>query len=171
MSLENVSIQQRDELALLSKNLSDDPTTRKEFLRLAKKINPGLVVPEIDIEDRTNATLEAMRKENEKLMNTLTDRDRRDELEKKRASLNVSKEEVSEIEKIMLEKHIPDHETAKQYWDWMRQAAVPTPTGYNPSAVSKFNLSKYMKNPIMSAREEAATALQELRSNRRPIGI
>jgi len=53
----------------------------------------------------------------------------------------------------------------------MKQSAVPTPTGYNPSAVAKFDLGKYYKNPVMAARDEAAKALNELRRNPRPIGL
>jgi len=175
-SLEDVSIQQRDQLALLSKNLSDDPSTRKDFLRLAKRINPDLVVPELEIEDRTNKVLETIQKENEELRNSLKDRERREDLDKKRQSLiknglASNDEDVAAIEKVMLEKHIPDHETGAQYWNWMKQAAVPTPTGYNPSAIAKFDLSKYMKNPTMGAREEASKALQDLRSMRSPIRI
>ena len=82
-SLEDVSPQQRDQLALLSKNLSDDPSTRKEFLKLAKRINPDLVVPEIEIEERTNKVLETIQRENEDLRNSLKDRERREDLDKK----------------------------------------------------------------------------------------
>ena len=78
---------------------------------------------------------------------------------------------ILEIEKIMLEKKIVDHETAAEYWDWMKQAAAPTPTGYNPNVMNKFNLSPYYKNPVTAARDEAAKALNDLRKNNRPIGL
>ena len=71
----------------------------------------------------------------------------------------------------MLEKKIADHESAAEYWHWMKQAAAPTPTGYNPNPVAKFDLGKYYKNPTTAARDEAAKALSELRNNRKPIGI
>ena len=71
----------------------------------------------------------------------------------------------------MLEKKISDHETAAEYFDWMKQAAAPTPTGYNPSPLKGFDLNAYWKNPVQGARNEAAKALQELRKNTRPIGI
>ena len=82
-----------------------------------------------------------------------------------------SKSDIEEIEKIMLEKGITNHESAAEYWQWMKQAAVPTPSGYNPSPVAKFDLGKYYKNPTMAARDEAAKALSDLRKNTRPIGI
>ena len=53
----------------------------------------------------------------------------------------------------------------------MKQAAKPTPSGYNPSPLKGFNLNEYWKNPVQGARNEAAKALAELRKNTRPIGI
>jgi hypothetical protein len=53
----------------------------------------------------------------------------------------------------------------------MNQSAAPTPTGYNPSAINKFDLSAYWKNPIQGARNEAAKALSELRRNPKPLGL
>jgi hypothetical protein len=75
-------------------------------------------------------------------------------------------------EKIMLEKNIPNHETAAEYWKWMQQSAAPTPgTSYNPSTLSKFDLSKFQKNPVAAARDEAFKALNELRKSPKPIGL
>jgi len=171
MSLEDLSLEQRDELAMLSKQLSDNPATRKEFLRLTKKVRPDLSVPELDIEDNTNTKISAAENRVQALEAKLRERDAVSELEKRRAKLGRSAEEVAEIEKLMLDKGMTNHETAAEYFDWMKQAATPTPMGYNPSAISKFDLSKYWKNPQMGARDEAAKALSELRTNRRPIGI
>ena len=80
-------------------------------------------------------------------------------------------EDVEEVEKVMLEKGITNHESAAEYWRWMKESAAPTPSGYNPNVISKFDLSKYWKNPVMGARDEAMKALNELRKNPRPIGL
>jgi len=82
-----------------------------------------------------------------------------------------TEDDIADVEKIMLEKKISDHETAAQYHAWMKQAAVPTSTGYNPSAVKNFNLSAYWKNPQAAARNEAFNALNDLRKPTRPIGL
>jgi len=175
MSLEDISLEQRDELALLMKELAENPATRKEALRLTKKVRPNLPIPELELEDYTEkkvtqaedrvAQLEAKLKEKESLEEL---QKRRDRLVKKGLA---SEEDIEEIEKIMLEKKISDHETAAEYFDWMKQAAQPTPSGYNPSPLKGFNLNEYWKNPVQGARNEAAKALQELRKNTRPIGI
>ena len=176
MSLEDVSYEQRDQLAALMRELSDNPVTRKEVLRLTKKIKPDLVIPELEIEETTTSAVSEARKELDDLKAQLAQRRAEEDLEKRRNALirsgkAKSEEDVEEIEKIMLEKKIADHDTAAEYWDWMKQSAAPTPTGYNPSAVKQFDLNKYYKNPVGAARDEAAKALQELRKNTRPIGF
>ena len=176
MSLEDMSFEQRDQLALLMRELSDNPATRKDVLRLTKQIKPDLVIPELEIESTTKSYVE-------KLEQKLMDREAKDrekdalrDLETRRNKLMKKglverEEDIAEVEKVMLEKGITNHEAAAEYWNWMKQSATPTPTGYNPSAVSKFDLGKYYKNPIMAARDEASKALQELRKNSRPIGF
>jgi hypothetical protein len=176
MSLEDVSYEQRDQLAALMRELSDNPATRKEVLRLTKKIKPDLVIPELEIEETTTSAVSEARRELEELKAQMAQKRAEEDLEKRRNALlrsgkAKSDEDVEEIEKIMLEKKIADHDTAAEYWDWMKQSAAPTPTGYNPSAVKQFDLNKYYKNPVGAARDEAAKALQELRKNTRPIGF
>lgn len=176
MSLEDVSYEQRDQLAALMRELSDNPATRKEVLRLTKKIKPDLVIPELDIEETTTNAVGETRRELEAMRAELAQKRAEEDLERRRNSLirkgyAASEKDVEEIEKVMLEKKIADHDTAAEYWQWMKQSAAPTPTGYNPSAINKFDLSKYYKNPVGAARDEAAKALQELRKNSRPIGF
>ena len=112
----------------------------------------------------------------EELEAKLRERDALDDLDKRRQSLIKkglidNESQIEEIEKVMLEKGITNHEAAAEYWQWMNQSAAPTPTGYNPSAIAKFDLNRFMKNPVASARDEASKALQELRRNPRPIGL
>jgi len=174
MSLEDISLEQRDELALLMKELAENPATRKEALRLTKKVRPNLPIPELELEDYTEKKVNAAEDRVNALEAKLREKEALTELEKRRSKLvkrGLSNEEIEEVEKVMLEKKIHDHETAADYFDWMKQAATPTPMGYNPSAMSKFDLSKYWKNPTQGARNEAAQALMELRKNTRPIGI
>jgi len=175
MSLEDVSLEQRDELAQLMKELADNPATRKEVLRLTKKVRPSMNIPEIEMEDYTekkisNAELRVMQLEAK-----LREKDAVDELNKRRQSLVkkglASEDQIDAIEKLMLEKGMTNHETAAEYFDWMQQAAVPTPSGYNPNPLKGFDLSKFWKDPKMAARNSAAEALAELRKNNRPIGI
>jgi hypothetical protein len=176
MSLENISLEQRDELALLMKQLAENPETRKDALRLTKKLRPDLPMPELEIEDYTEKKVSQAQKRVEDLEAKLREKEIREELKEKRDALIKkglidNESDIEEVEKVMLENKIADHETAAQYWQWMKQAAAPTPTGYNPNPVAKFDLGKYYKNPQQAARDEAAKALSDLRNTRKPIGI
>jgi len=144
-------------------------------LRMTKKIKPGMPIPELDIEEYTNRAITASDARVQALESKLRERDAQSELEKRRNNLitnkNIRKEDIPEIEKLMLEKQIPSHDTAAEYFEYMRQAAKPTPTGYNPSAVRQFDLGKFWKDPRGAAQQEAVKAFADLRKPQRPIGL
>jgi hypothetical protein len=176
MSLENLSLEARDELAALAQTLAENPETRKDFLRMTKKVKPDLPIPELDIEDYTHKAVSRSEDRVQALEAKLREKEAIEELQKRRQSLMkkglISNEsEVGDVEKIMLERGITNHETAAEYHQWMKQAAVPTSSGYNPSAVKQFDLNKYWKNPAAAARNEAMNALNDLRKPQRPIGL
>jgi len=176
MSLENLSLEARDELAALAQTLAENPETRKDFLRMTKRVKPDLPIPELDIEDYTHRAVSRSEDRVQALEAKLREKEALEELQNRRQSLMkkglISNEsEVSDVEKIMLERGITNHETAAEYHQWMKQAAVPTSTGYNPSAVKQFDLNKYWKNPAAAARNEAMNALNDLRKPQRPIGL
>ena len=176
MSLENLSLEARDELAALAQTLAENPETRKDFLRMTKRVKPDLPIPELDIEDYTHRAVSRSEDRVQALEAKLREKEAIEELQKRRQSLMkkglISNEsEVGDVEKIMLERGITNHETAAEYHQWMKQAAVPTSSGYNPSAVKQFDLNKYWKNPVAAARNEAMNALNDLRKPQRPIGL
>jgi hypothetical protein len=176
MSLENVSLEARDELAALAQQLAENPATRKQFLRMTKQVKPDLPIPELDMEDFTSNAVNKSEMRVQALEAKLRERDAVEELQKRRQSLMkkgliANESEVGDVEKIMLERGITNHETAAEFHQWMKQAAEPTPSGYNPSAVKQFDLGKYWKNPASAARDEAANALRDLRKPQRPIGL
>ena len=175
MSLENYSPEAIEELAALSKRLSENPKTRKSFLRLAKEVNPDIPMPELEMEEMVNERTTAAEKRVADLENQLRAQQVRDELNRRRNKLKESgfaqtDDDILEIEKLMAEKGIANHETAADYWRHMKQAAVPTP-GYPQPVMSRMDVKGYMKNPVAAARENAAAALAELRKNPKPIGL
>jgi hypothetical protein len=176
MSLENLSLEQRDELASLAQSLAENPSTRKDFLRMTKKVNPNMPIPELDIEEQTFKALNASDARVQALEAKLREKEAQENLEKRRKTLMQkglvsSEDEIEAVEKVMLEKKIADHETAAEYHRFMKEAAKPTPTGYNPSAVRQFDLGKYWKDPRGAAQQEAMRALADLRKPQRPIGL
>lgn len=176
MSLENLSIDARDELAALAQQLAENPSTRKEFLRMTKKVKPDLPIPELEIEESTNKALSLAEQRVQSLENKLREKDAMDDLQRRRNAIKAkglvsTEDDIKEVEKIMLDRGITNHETAAEYHQWMKQSATPTPSGYNPQIIQKMDLNKYWKNPVTAARNEAVNALQELRRPNRPIGL
>lgn len=174
MSLENVTAE--SELAALAQQLAENPETRKDFLRLTKKVKPDLPIPELDIEERASKVYSQADERVQQLEAKLKQKEAVEELERRRQTLVKkglvdAEDDIKDVEKLMLERGITNHETAAEYHRWMKEAAKPTPSGYNPSLFKKIDLSKYWKNPVMAARDEASKALNELRQPRRPIGL
>ena len=119
MSLEDISLEQRDELALLMKELAENPTTRKEALRLTKKVRPNLPIPELELEDYTEQKVTAAEERVMQLEAKLKEKEAREELQKRRDKLIKNglvqnEDDISEVEKIMHEKKISAHETAAE---------------------------------------------------------
>ena len=176
MSLENYTPEQLEELALLTKTLAETPETRKEFLRLTKKVKPNMPIPELEVEETANRLASTYEQKLQAMEAKLAEKDARENLEKRRASLKEkgiaqSKQDIEEIEKVMLEKGITNHEAAADYWKWMKQSAEPTPSGFPQNALKNFDPTPFMKNPRDAARTEAMKAFEELRKNPRPIGL
>lgn len=129
-SLEGYTPEQRDELAKLAKDMSENPATRREFLRLTKKHSPGTPIPEIDIEDRIAASEAASKKEMDALQKKILEGEVKERIRDNRQKLRdkgFSEEEIAATEKLMVDKHIPSHEIAGEHYRLTKQAATPTP--------------------------------------------
>jgi len=147
---------------------------------LTKKVKPNLTIDAIDIKDQVDARFAEYEARNQVLEGKLREKDALEELEKRRQSLvkrgkAKSDEDVAEIEKVMLEKGITNHDTAADYYEYMKTSATPTsPQVFNRSFMNESardTLAKFRVNPVVAARDEAAKALTELRKNPRPIGF
>ena len=133
-------------------------------------------IPELEIEDSTQASFKKSEQRVQQLENRLREKEAVEELGRRRNKLMTKglidrEEDIEQVEKVMLEKGITNHESAAEYWQWMKQSAAPTSTSYSPGVINKFDLKPYWKNPVAGARDEAVKALNELRKNPRPIGI
>jgi len=176
MSLENLSPEAQQELAILAKNLFEDPRTRKPFLHLTKQVRPDVPIPEVEIEEQTNKVLSEAKAEVQSLKDQIRQKEAREELERRRQSLIKkglidSEDDIKEVEKVMVEKGIANHETAAEYHAYMKQMAAPTPSQFPQPVMSKFNTKDFMKNPVGAARDAAHAALAEFRKNPKPIGL
>lgn len=175
-SLEDLTPEARDELALLARKLADNPKTRNPYLKLVREINPEVPMPELDMEQRAVQIESKTREEVESLKAELQKRDAERELEKRRERVKARGHNPEDVEKVMLERGITNHDTAAEFLEAQRRAAPPTPTTtFNPSVMdekAKTTLSAFWKNPVQAGRNEAAKALTEIRMNNpKPIGI
>jgi hypothetical protein len=179
-SLEDLTPDARDELALLARELAENPQTREQFLRLTKSARPNVSIDSIDLKDEVSRVVEEANSRVSQMENKLRERDALDDLKERRRNLlqsgkAKSRDDIEKIEKLMLEKGIQNHETAADYFDWMNKAATPTPSKqFNQNVLDESArgiLSKFWKNPQGAARDEASKALMEMRKNPRPIGI
>lgn len=178
-SLEDMTPETAYELARLTQRLAQNPATRPEFLRLTKKDTPDLMIPELDLEDKVHAATNQAHARVEQLERKLREKEAMEELTRRRQSLvkkgKVSDEsEIEQVEKIMLERGITNHETAADFHKWMNEQAKPTPSTFSRNVLddtARNTLSSFWKNPQHAARDEASKALMELRRNPRPIGL
>ena len=117
MSLENYTPEQLQELALLSKTLAEGKETRKDFLKLTKKIRPDLPIPELEVEETATRLAQTYEDKLAAMEAKLAEKEARETLENRREALMESgkassKEEIDAIEKVMIEKKIADHDAA-----------------------------------------------------------
>jgi hypothetical protein len=128
--LDGMSDESIKELATYAKGLSDNPETRSGFLSLVKKANPAANIPEIDLPAQFNTLLAGERAEREKIQKQLLERDVRDNIERQRGVImkqGIAESEVADVEKIMTEQGIVNHETAAKYYLAQKRMATPTP--------------------------------------------
>lgn len=169
MSLENVSLEEMESLANLSKTLADNPHTRRQFLQLIKSASPSTSIPELDMEYRMSETTQPLNNKIASLEAKIAEKEFYDKREKAHAKLSdmgISKDNIKAVEQIMLDKKIGDFETAGEYYLAQQKTAEPTATNFS----NKITMPdmKAMGGDIKSwALNEANAAVNELMKARR----
>jgi len=173
MSLENYSVDQIQELAALADSLTKNPKTRESFLRLAKTASPETPIPEIDIKDQVRAMAQPLVEKVASLERELLTRKVEDNIINHRSGLyekGFKKDEVTQIEQLMIDKQIPSHETAAEFYRMQKQTATPTPSTMTPITLPT-NVMESMKNGGQAgmnqwARGEAYSIISDLKAGR-----
>lgn len=170
VSLEGMTPEQIADLAALAKGLSDDPKTRPYFLNMMKARNPDLSIPEVDIPLQIDAAISPKLKKLEELEKKDQEREMRDMIRERRQKLMTTKglkeEQVAEVEKLMVEKGISNHETAADFYLSQQNAATPTPSSFSHPSMPKPDLKAMGGNINAWARNEATSALSDIIKNR-----
>ena len=173
MSLEGKTPEEIAALAELSSSLMADPKTRAGMLRLTKMANPGANIPEIDIPDSIASAFRPQLDRLAQLEKQAQERDAEDRVRKSRkdalAVSGISRDDLPAIEKLMVDKKIPDHKTAAEFYDMQRKSAEPTPAaGANRTfGMPKTpDLKEFGGNMQAWARKNAFDVIDQLRGRR-----
>ena len=173
--LEGMTPEAVSDLATLATTLANNPKTRAHFLRLTKMANPEVQIPEIEMADQLNGILSKGAERIKSMEDKLMQREMQDRLSEARRELReqgIAKEDIAEVEKLMVERRIPDHKTAAEFFNLSRKAAEPTPSRYSGVGVEvpKIDLTKVQGANINAwARQEAANTLSDIIKNRSRI--
>lgn len=124
----------------LLNTLSGNPETRTELQRLMKKVNPKLVIPEIDTADAVRGEMKVRDERIASLENKILEGEVRGRMERQRAAAqvkyNLSDADLLEVEKLMIDpdpdKRVPGYESAARVFTAERQNAKPTPASFSP---------------------------------------
>lgn len=129
-SLEELTPNEVLGLASLTNQLASDPATRTEFLKMLKKKNPGMVIPEIDAAEAVHGEISKLKEENAKLREEFSNNELRRNIEGKRSDAmkrhRLTDDQMTEVEKLMVEKHLPDYDTAAEFFSMSQRIAPPT---------------------------------------------
>lgn len=180
-SLEDLTTDQLLEVARLQDRLATNPETRADYMRLVKKTNPNLAIPEVDINDRVEARLAQEREERLKLEQRLMEKEAQERVARKRDEVKskhrLNDDQLTQVEKLMTDKRIPDYETAAEFFALSQKAAPPTPSTFQRPSVdmpSSATWGKGLGNKSALdkiARDEAYKAWGELAFNENGNGL
>ena len=173
-SLENMDDETRDGLAELARKLSSDPKTRRGFQQLLKANDPNLPIPELDTEARVLTAIKPYAEKLALLEQKEIERTATANINAKRAALRdkgYSQEKIDSIEKLMIEKQIPSHDTAAQFFEMQNKTAIPAPSVIHQVQMPvKGDDIKKAGGIGKWARSEAHAAIDDIRSGRVKLG-
>jgi hypothetical protein len=163
-SLEELTPEQQDQALKLFAFVKQNPEVEKQIRREAKKKNPNMSAPDIDLEDALaqqredfEAKLDAERKERLDFLQV----ERRKEAHSKIRSAGLDPDEV---EKAMVDESIGNYDTAIRYVSAQKKLAPSTPESITPMTMPENK--DLWKNKEMFARKAAFEAINELKAKR-----
>jgi len=175
ISLEGMSPEAIQGLALLAKGLTEDPKTRTRMLSLAKERDPTLNIPEVDLPVQFTSLLEEERTKRQAIEDKMREDDIRREIREKRDTImkkGISAAEVTEVEKLMTERGIVNHETAADFYLAQKKMAEPTPppgSRYQPLQMPKIDAKAFGGNMRTWGKNQASEFLAQIRAGKEVV--
>lgn len=170
-SLENLTEEQKANLAESMHKLLTNPELRKPTLQALKKADPKASFPELELDERISAASESQAKRIKELEDKIIEADLRAQREKQHEAIRAQGLDPLEVEKFARENGGMTYEAATKFMLALQASAPATPSSISPiSMIPKDN--PFFKDPIKAAREEAHKVINELRSKRAqgPLG-
>lgn len=164
MSTVNLDPAAQAVLAQLAVDLANNPETRKDFARIAKKIDPKRRFPDVEAEDleaRVNA-----RFEEEKQNREVEKASRKLERAKAKLAERYEEEDVKKIEALMEQHGLADYELGARLYAADTKAATPTSHQEDYSWKLPNIDVKDFNNLKQISRDRAYQALDDLKRKR-----
>lgn len=165
--------------AKMSNALLNDPNTRGAFLRLLKKNNPNMVLPEIDTEDRVQEAVKPLKETIDKLQNERSVDSAQSAANAmfenlREANVVKTRKEFAELVKYASEKGFQQQSEqglrlAAMHRDEENRPAEPTPQSAASAFFSKDknkDLKDIMRDPTGWGRSKATEVVDEIIKNR-----
>jgi hypothetical protein len=163
-SLEELSPEQQDQALKLFAFVKQNPEIEKQIRREAKRKNPTMSAPDIDLEDALakqkedfEEKLAAERKERLEFLQS----ERRKEAH---AKVRAAGLDPDEVEKAMVDESIGNYDTAIRYVSAQKKLAPATPESISPMTMP--DNKDLWANKEMFARKNAFEAINELKAKR-----
>lgn len=167
--LEGLDAQAIGQLALLAKELSDNPKTRERFLGMTQEVVPDLSLPELELTRKMNVALAERDKKIDEMREQLQESSLRNEWKTQREEWKAqgfSNDDIKQVETLMVEGGIADKDKAAEYFRWQKQAKEASERqaqgARNPEIMGQFK--DFFKNPKQTARATAYSVMQQLHS-------
>jgi len=176
MGLETYTPEAVTDMAQVYHDLVNNPATRDLVLRATKKINPSLNVPELELKDQLNALAQQGGARIQGLENKLHEYEIKEKIAERRNELKkefgLRNSDIDEIEKLMVDKGIPNHKSAAEFYKMQKESAKPTPSAvHTPVTLPQDSLAAMSKGGQSGlnqwARGEAYAALDDIMKGRR----
>jgi hypothetical protein len=169
-SLEGLSEEQIRSLASLAKDLTDDAGTRNQFQRLVKQRQPGIIFPELEVEDKVSAATKQLAEQNEALRNELQN----DRLARQRREIEQNLAQkypdlpFKDIEDTMVKHAIGSHESAAMFLANERTLSQPAPEipGRGGPMMMPSEARQFFKSPTQVSRKLAHEVVTDIMNKR-----
>jgi hypothetical protein len=164
-SLEDLTMEQQEQAARLFSFVKANPDIEKSIRREAKRKNPTMSAPDIELEDalaRQREEFEARLKERDDQTVSARLVNQRAEAHAKIRDAGLSPEEV---ENTMVDESIGSYETAIKYVRAQKQLAPATPESISPHSLP--DNKDLWSNKNAFAKRTAFDAINELKANRK----